>query len=299
MIRMMIALLGTTLLLIGCGRKPPPAETAPPPAQVTAPLPEVRDDGPSLPPEDGAGGFRTINSGLDTTEALWHLRSALNVAALNCDAATAPGLVAGYNALLKDRRSILAKAYAAEQRRFSDPRALDLHMTRLYNYFAQPGGTRGFCPVASAVAEEARATAPGALPAFAGSAINRLDAPFQDHYRRWRDYRVALAAWRAGTRAQPPAPAQPRIETAARTSDAGGWLVQLGAFSGQAAARTAWDRIRTRAPGFASYTPRYEDVPGKSLVRVRIGPAKDRSTALAMCATAAAAGLDCAPVASN
>ena len=39
-----------------------------------------------------------------------------------------------------------------------------------------------------------------------------------------------------------------------------------------------------------------EDVPASRLVRVRIGPVTDRAQAIALCAAAAGAGLDCLPV---
>ena len=46
----------------------------------------------------------------------------------------------------------------------------------------------------------------------------------------------------------------------------------------------------------ADFEPAYEETPDGRLVRVRIGPVTDRSTAIALCAAAAGAGLDCLPV---
>ncbi|MDB5686817.1 MAG: Sporulation domain protein, partial [Rhizorhabdus sp.] len=57
-----------------------------------------------------------------------------------------------------------------------------------------------------------------------------------------------------------------------------------------------WDRIRHRMKGAADYEPRYDAVPDSRLVRVRVGPISDRSAAIALCAAAAGAGLDCLPV---
>ena len=75
------------------------------------------------------------------------------------------------------------------------------------------------------------------------------------------------------------------------------WRIQIGAFTGKAAAEAAWERARVRAPSLASYKPHYEKVPGRpELVRVQLGSARDRTGALRLCAAAAAGGFDCIPL---
>ncbi|MGC6327953.1 SPOR domain-containing protein [Rhizorhabdus sp. FW153] len=82
------------------------------------------------------------------------------------------------------------------------------------------------------------------------------------------------------------------------TSSAGPpWSIQLGAYSGDRAARDAWARIRQRMTAANDFAPDYEAVPASPLVRIRIGPITDRNQAIALCAAAAGAGLDCLPVA--
>ncbi len=152
-------------------------------------------------PEPGRDGrYATINSGVTAEEALWHVRSALNVAALSCR--TQPGgaaLIRHYNALLVHRKAVLARAYGAETGRFATAGrgAIDAHMTRLYNFFAQPSAQPGFCAAAAEVADHVDAVPPAGLPQYATGALGRLEAPILDYYRAYDVYRRELAAWNA------------------------------------------------------------------------------------------------------
>jgi hypothetical protein len=281
------------VLLAGCARTPVPARPAP--AEVPAVIEEPKPvDGPTLPPEAPDGSFRTINTGLSGAETLWHLRSALNVAALACDKQTAPGLVSAYNIFLKAQSTQLSRAYADEAKARPNPRALDLHMTQLYNYFAQPPALVDFCARAKQVAAGLAAVPATDLVSFAGTAVPALDKPFQDYYARWRDYRIALAAWKAGR--EPTAPPEPAAAIAADAAVGGNWRIQLGAFTGRMAAERAWGQIKAKQPALDRFEPIYEDAPGGKLVRVQIGAAGQRAEAISLCATAAAAGLDCLPL---
>jgi hypothetical protein len=282
--------------LAGCGSRPAKA----PPVATTAPVrPAPVPPGGALPnltlPErDGSGGFRTMNSGIAPAEAVWHVRSALNVAALACDDRT---IVTSYNALLKRHKGVLTAAYQAESRRLGSVSAMDGHMTKLYNFFAQPPAQRGFCAAASRVAAEAQAVPGPQFDRFAADAIVRMDQPFQDFYRAYQGYQRDLAAWRAGG-GRPGEQLAARSAVAARAAVIDGmpWRVQLGAFSGPEAARAAWSEVRKRAPGLAAFQPHYEAASVKGLVRLQIGPANDRQEALRLCAAAAVAALDCLPV---
>jgi hypothetical protein len=255
------------LLASGCAhhhRRVPGAQPAPPVA--TAP------PSPAQP--------ETINSGLGPEESLWHVRAALNVAALLCG--HQPGgttLVRRYNALLTNDKATLATAYASETRRYGpgDPAALDRHMTQLYNFFARPQATPAFCAAAMDVSQQAAATPPAQLTAFAPPALARLQSAILN-----------------------PAPA-PRLAVESRgpalaESASGEWRIQLGAFTGHPAAVAAWAKVRARLPALAAYQPRYEPVPGSPLVRLQIGAARDRDGALRLCAAAATGGFDCMAV---
>ncbi|WCT74997.1 SPOR domain-containing protein [Sphingomonas naphthae] len=297
----------TLALLAACAKKGERPETAtppPPPPAATRPVPpNGAPEKAAIPEADGKGGYRTINSDIAEGEAAWHLRSALNVAALSCDRAGTAGLAAGYNQLLARHKAALASAYKSETGGFKKPADADRHITQVYNFYAQPPAQPAFCATAGAVMKEAVAADPKAFAAFVPTAMARLQKPFDDHYRAYEAYRVALADWEAGKSrtalAAATPPAEPRIalrKAAMVPVDDRPWQIQLGAYSGDAAARTAWDKIVKRLESVARFTPVYQPVPGKTLVRVRIGPVENRDEAIAICAAAAGAALDCLPI---
>lgn len=121
---------------------------------------------------------------LTSAETVWHMRAALNVAALGCRGPEEAATVAGYNALLAAERAALAEAAegaaaryrsrfgAAWQARFDDD------MTRLYNFWAQPRAHDGFCAVAQGVLRDAAVVEPADFGAFAAAALPRLEQPF-------------------------------------------------------------------------------------------------------------------------
>lgn len=292
--------------LAGCSKKHPEGPAAPPPAPAPAPAPRpLPPNGApeklSLPEHDDAGGYRTINSGIGEGEAVWHLRSALNVAALSCDRTGKLGIVAAYNGLLDKQKAAFAAAYRAETKKSGGNTALDRHVTQVYNFFAQPPAQSAFCQASLAVAAEAKDVPASRFAAFAVTALPRLEAPFTDFYRAYERYRIDLAAWEKGDHRVKAVEPAARVALAAApaapsTASAQPWRIQLGAYSGDKAAREAWGRISKRLDRVASFEPRYEPVPGKPLVRVQIGPVTDRTEAIALCAAAAAANLDCRPV---
>jgi hypothetical protein len=261
---MIVALSGVAMIaLAGCTPKHKP------------PAPVAEQAPPSQPSTPARNALRAANSGLSGEEAAWHLRSALNVAALACDRSGKLGIASDYNQLLARQRAPLAAAYRAEGARFAGAGALDAHVTRLYNQFAQPPAQAHFCAVAAQVAAEARAVPPERFIAYAPDGLARLVASFDER----------------------PASAMRMASTTATAATAGPpWRIQLGAYSGSRAARDAWGRIRSRMKGAADFEPHYEDVPKSPLVRIRIGPVADKGQAIALCAAAAGAGLDCLPV---
>lgn len=193
-------------LLAGCASKPKPKAPGSKPSSpqgASRPVPPAgAADGLILPEPDGQGGYRTINDGLGRDEAVWHVRSALNVAALSCRGPGSSALVANYNALLNQRKAVLKTAYGAETTRHrpGGNAALDGHMTKLYNYFAQPPAQAAFCATAHDVAARARSVSAADFPTFAVDALARLEAPFDNFYRAYDAYRRDLAGWKAGGR---------------------------------------------------------------------------------------------------
>lgn len=191
---------------------PTPADATPVLPSATAPLASPVADVPPAPPEGMAAtfavpshdavGYVTPNRDLSPEEMVWHLRAALNVAALGCRGASEAQTVAAYNALLTKAKAELAatsEAVAARYRvKFGDAwqQRNDDAMTRLYNFFAQPSAHRDFCDAANAVLHEAEAVDPAALPVFAAAALPRLESPFLIAFAEYDLYRMKLAGWR-------------------------------------------------------------------------------------------------------
>ncbi len=94
------------------------------------------------------------------------------------------------------------------------------------------------------------------------------------------------------TRAAPPPPPVP-VPVLARSG--GAWMVQLGAFGSEAAARSAWTALSGKAAALRGLTPRYEKA--GAVVRLRAAGLGDRSAAQHACAAAKGAGAACFPVA--
>jgi len=293
----------TFALIAGCGHKrPKPQEPPPPPPPVAQePVPPAgAARGLSIPEPGPDGQFSTINSGISAQEEIWHIRAALNVAALSCRDDGA--LTRGYNQFLKDHKPLLATAYSAETTHFKSAGlpALDRHMTQLYNYFAQPPAQPGFCQAAKAEIDRAVSTSAANFPSYAPQALDRLEAPIVSFYAAYNSYRRDLAAWQANPHrtesTQLAAKAAP--EPAADQPVVGGnWRIQIGAFTGEKAAHAAWDQARARIPSLAAYSAHYEPVPGRpGLIRVQLGSASDRGGAIRLCAAAATGGFDCVPV---
>jgi hypothetical protein len=194
----------TGMLLASCSHHRRVAVEAPAPAPVAAPRPTLPPQlAAVVPPARGADGrYRTINSGIDPVQTEWHVRAALNVAAIGCRGAGDGALVSAYNALLTRQKTALAAANSAVEAKFRVAggdwqSAHDAYMTRLYNFFSQPAAKAEFCAVADRLAPEAATPADG-FQSFALAALPRLEAPFLETYRQVDAYRVELAAWQSG-----------------------------------------------------------------------------------------------------
>lgn len=198
-------------LLAGCARRTPEVATVTPPT-ILVPPPAPKPKPPQgaapnlvIPATTPDGGYATLNRGLSPDAALWHLRAALNVAALQCNIGDPAG-VAAYNRLLKVHATRFAaafKALEAEYRRgggdWQD--RFDDAMTRVYNYFAQPPVRDPFCARALPMLTQVADLPAGGLDVVAAPDIEALDQPFVDFYRAYDRYRADLSTW---TAAQPP-----------------------------------------------------------------------------------------------
>ncbi|MGK6324536.1 hypothetical protein ACMGDM_15840 [Sphingomonas sp. DT-51] len=193
-----VALCAATLLA-ACARHaapPPTATVAPPPvvALVPAPLPAGGRPGMTIPPRLADGSYPTPNRALSAAGAVWHLRSALNVAALACRGAQETTIIAQYNALIATRKAELASAQATLQAEYRAGGGdwqdrFDDQMTRLYNFFAQDLARDAFCGAAAETLGTIGAVPAATLPTFAAERLATLERPFTEFfaaYDRWR-----------------------------------------------------------------------------------------------------------------
>ncbi len=104
--RLLLVIACGVAVLGGCARKTPEVATVtPPPILVPPPAPKPQPPqgaAPNLtiPAATPDGGYATLNRGLTSDAALWHLRAALNVAALQCNIGDPAGVAGRIAAIL-------------------------------------------------------------------------------------------------------------------------------------------------------------------------------------------------------
>jgi hypothetical protein len=196
---------GLTLTMSGCAKPPIPVQPPLPIVTVTPPPPPMPAGGyvgMKIPAKLEDGDYFTPNLNNTDQAAVWHLRNALNVAALGCDL-EGGGIVDAYNAWIKGHAAAIDRYYQAYVREWQEPgwidwqRVYDDDQTRIYNFYAQPAMRAGFCAAARVEVAQVGQVADGDLPTFARAALLRLDRPFVDFYKAfdaWRTfYRPASA----------------------------------------------------------------------------------------------------------
>jgi len=192
-------------VMAGCAKKVPPPPP-PPPVVVIPPRPTPPQGAPenmTIPAVAVDGKRRTVNSELSTAQAVWNLRSAYNVAALNCVAPQYAPILAGYKQFLKVHDKSLDIANASLGRDFKSTwgsesiRRRETYQTQVYNYFAVPPVTAPFCDAAMQVAADLALVPAGRLEAAAPVELAKLEAPFMAFFDAYEQYRRDLEAWQA------------------------------------------------------------------------------------------------------
>jgi cell division septation protein DedD len=201
-----------TLVLAGCGGRSRVALAPTPPQSVsvdivTRPQPPMGAAPGLIIPVVGSDGKRiTPNRDLGPREALWHVRMALNVAALSCRNPETQAALQNYNRMLTTHNALLSATNAAidaDYRRRFGAQAMamrDAHNTRTYNFFALPPVQPAFCRAAMGVGAEAVAMDATQLVAFAPTALARLERPFFAFFDAYADYQADAARWQNGQR---------------------------------------------------------------------------------------------------
>lgn len=195
----------TSAALAGCATTPPPPPPPPPPVVVVIPTRPTPPNGAAvgfiLPNKDVLGHFLTPSVSIGRDETLWHMRMALNVAALSCDQAgpTAPL----YTQFLKTHVKPLEAAYKAEVQMFKAQygstavKEQDSHMTNAYNFYSLPPVNADFCRAANDVLTAANATPSASLLDYAPTGLTALDTAFTNFFTAYEKYQTDAVAWDA------------------------------------------------------------------------------------------------------
>lgn len=156
-----------------------------------------------VPPRGADGVRRTVNTGLNVNETLANLRSAYNVAALNCLRPAHADVLVGYRAFLKKHAAALAANNRQLDAEFKArygagfARAREAHVTQVYNYFANPTTLSGFCDAALDMSRAVQDVPVGQLPAFAQTELPKLEAVFERFFSAYEQYKADAAQWDA------------------------------------------------------------------------------------------------------
>lgn len=207
-------------VLLGCAMLAACTRSAPPPVAVAIPLPPppVVEAVPYRPlppggahyvmelPARGADGRRiTVNSNLSDDQLVWNLRSAWNVAALNCLAPEHDPILQGYQTLLtlyvarlKTINERIEKNYNGAYKARRDAMvARDGYTTQVYNFFALPPVRAGFCRAALEMSNRLLAAPQTDLLAFARANFDGVLVPFEEFFAEYEAYQRASAEWDA------------------------------------------------------------------------------------------------------
>lgn len=206
---------GAIAALSACAAKevayvPPPP---PPPLIVLIPPRPMPPRGASanmtVPPLDIAGLYRSVNRNISPTQTLWNLRSAYNVAALNCREPQHATIVDSYREFLKVHAKALAKTNRTVDTEFRSLYGAafvpfrETYMTEVYNHFALPPTMTDFCDAVFAISQEAQLVPSAELETFAARSLPSIEAVFDNFYRRMEKYRADLAVWEASYGVKP------------------------------------------------------------------------------------------------
>jgi len=182
---------------------PVPILLPPPPAAPAMPLPPGGAAVSMTIPPIGLDGVRvTPNRGLSRDEQIWHFRSALNVAALNCQGPVWGKIAKEYNKFIVIHKVLLSKTSKAVDREYvkryptqNGLRIRDTKLTDLYNYFALPPVRAQYCDMSLHKLTEANQVPKEALAEYAIGGLIDIDTLFVNFYDAYVKYQGDLADW--------------------------------------------------------------------------------------------------------
>lgn len=193
---------GAIALLLASCTTPPPYVAPPPVIPTIMPLPPMgAAENLDLPDADEQGRYITPNRGMTGQQAVWHVRMALNVAALSCQGSDR-AIATQYNRMLHIHALPLSQANVAADAIYALKYGADAVLMRektntvVYNYFALPPAQKAFCQTALAVVTTVNGLTSQALFAYAPQALDMLEQPFQAFWEAYADYLRRLEEWR-------------------------------------------------------------------------------------------------------
>lgn len=197
----------TVAVLSGCAPKPAPPPPPPPVVIVIPPMPTPPMGAPldmTVPPIDASGNRHTVNTGISTAQAVWNLRSAYNVAALNCIEVQYTPILDGYKRFLKVYAKQLDNANKQVEASFATQLtgraatvARETYQTQVYNFFSLPPVDSNFCQAAMELTTELQTVDPSQFEAYSFSGLAKMEAPFKSFFDAYDKYKADLAAWQS------------------------------------------------------------------------------------------------------
>lgn len=186
---------------------PPPPPPPPPPVQIVIPSrptpPLGATPGMIIPRKVGMGARQTVNAFITPTQATWNVRSAFNVAALNCLGPQYQPILTNYQTFLTRFKAPLATANRTVSREFAaqygrEGRAAeDAYLTKVYNYFSMPQVQTPFCDRVLGLSGQVHTVAPADLNTFTAAALPSIEEVFEQFFTAYERYEQELAAWEA------------------------------------------------------------------------------------------------------
>lgn len=206
--RVLVGALGV-MMLAACAKTvaPPPPPPPPPPVQIVVPPRPVpplgATQGMIIPRKVATGTRQTVNAFITPMQATWNVRSAFNVAALNCLAPQYQPILTNYQTFLTRFKTPLTAANRTMSREFAaqygrEGRAAeDAYLTKVYNYFSMPQVQTAFCDRVLGLSGQANTVAPADLNTFAAAALPSIEQVFEQFFVSYERYEQELAAWEA------------------------------------------------------------------------------------------------------
>ena len=172
-------------------RTPPPLPPPPPPPVVVViparPVPPLGAPANIVVPPLGVDGKRvTTNAGLNPDQIVWNMRSALNVAALDCNDPQYAEIQASYRTFLRTHARRLTTANRGVDTGFrarfgaAFVRQRETYLTRVYNFYAFPPVLSKFCDATLLVMRDLPPVTSLQLHNFAALSMPKLDQVYED-----------------------------------------------------------------------------------------------------------------------